>query len=79
MTTIDQDRLILRGDLPEELGVCSETVRRWMKAKKLPPPDVDLSQRTRGWRLSTLRAAGINLPSASASQPTPAASLAVAA
>lgn len=70
MNTVDQDRLILRGDLPEALGVCSETVRRWMKAKKLPPPDVDLSQRTRGWRLSTLRAAGINLPSASASRPT---------
>ena len=32
-----------------------------MKANKLPPPDVDLSQRTRGWRLSTLRAAGIGL------------------
>jgi hypothetical protein len=61
MTTIDQDRLILRRDLPDELGVCSETVRRLMKANKLPPPDVDLSLRTRGWKLSTLRAAGIGL------------------
>lgn len=58
------DSVILRSDLPAVLGVCSETVRRLMKANKLPPPDVDLSQRTRGWRLSTLRAAGINIPDA---------------
>jgi hypothetical protein len=32
-----------------------------MAAGKLPAPDVDISQRTRGWKLSTLRAAGINL------------------
>lgn len=79
MNTQDQDRLILRGALPGELGVCSETVRRWMRDGKLPPPDVDLSLRTRGWKLSTLRAAGLNLPSASASPPRPAESLAAAA
>jgi hypothetical protein len=52
--------------------VTDETLRRWMKAGKLPKPDVDLSHRTRGWRLSTLRRAGIKL--AAASLPTPGAS-----
>lgn len=58
----DPDRLIMRDELAKALGdVCSETMRRWLKAKKLPPPDVALSRKTKGWRLSTLRAAGINL------------------
>lgn len=64
MSTEDQDRLILRGALPAELGVSSETVRRWMRDGKLPKPDVDLSLRTRGWKLSTLRAAGLGIKSA---------------
>lgn len=60
MTDIN-DPIIWRCELHERMQVTSETVRRWIKAKKLPAPDVDLSLRTRGWRLSTLRAAGINL------------------
>lgn len=55
------DRIIWRGDMPQEFGVSSETIRKWIQAGKLPPPDVDLSRRTRGWRLSTLRAHGINI------------------
>lgn len=54
------DPVIWRTDLYVHLRVTSETVRRWIKAGKLPAPDVDLSNRTKGWRLSTLRAAGIN-------------------
>lgn len=56
-----EDRVIWRRELHHRLGVSSETVRRLLKGGKLPKPDVDLSLRTRGWRLSTLRAAGINL------------------
>jgi len=56
----DEDRVVFRRELMDTLGVCSETLRRWSKAKKLPPPDVNMSQRTRGWRLSTLRRHGIN-------------------
>jgi len=56
-----QDPIIWRADLPAMLRVSSETVRKYLKAKKLPPPDVDLSLKARGWKLSTLRAAGINL------------------
>jgi predicted site-specific integrase-resolvase len=60
MTTPD-DRVIYRCDLQAELRVSSETVRRWLKAGRLPRPDVAITRRTQGWRLSTLRAAGINL------------------
>ncbi len=55
------DRVIWRSDLCVLLGVGSEAIRRWMKSGKLPAPDVALSARTMGWRLSTLRAAGIGL------------------
>ena len=61
MTQSEQDRIVTRQELQTTMNVCSETVRRWMKSGKLPELDVDLSRRTRGWRLSTLRAAGINL------------------
>lgn len=60
---VPQDVVIWRSELREMCGgVCSETIRVWMKSGKLPAPDVKLSLRTMGWRLSTLRAAGINLP-----------------
>lgn len=55
------DRVIYRSELCQMTGVRSEAVRRWIKAKKIPPPDVAISQKTMGWRLSTLRAAGIGL------------------
>ena len=55
------DRVIYRSELCRMTGVGSEAVRRWIKAKKIPPPDVAISQKTMGWRLSTLRAAGIGL------------------
>jgi predicted DNA-binding transcriptional regulator AlpA len=55
------DRVIWRRELQAATDVSSETVRRWMRDGKLPRPDVALSHRTKGWRMSTLRAAGINL------------------
>lgn len=57
----DADRIIYRRELCTLTGVGSEAIRRWIKAKKLPPPDIAISQKTMGWRLSTLRAAGIGL------------------
>lgn len=56
-----EDRVIWRADLETSLNVTSSTVRRWLKAGKLPPPDIDISRRTRGWRLSTLHRAGIGV------------------
>ena len=61
MNINEQDRVIWRPQLQELMGVTSETVRRWMKDKRLPPPDVAMSRRTLGWRISTLRASGVNL------------------
>lgn len=55
------DRVIWRRELQTAASVTSETVRRWMRDGKLPAPDVNLSHRTKGWKISTLRAAGIDL------------------
>jgi predicted DNA-binding transcriptional regulator AlpA len=57
----EENRVIWQKDLMKLMQVTSETVRRWKKAGKLPAPDVSISRRTVGWRVSTLRAAGINL------------------
>ena len=57
-----EDRVIWRRDLMQLLGGKSaDTIRRYLKDGKLPKPDVDLSMRTKGWKVSTLRAAGINV------------------
>jgi predicted DNA-binding transcriptional regulator AlpA len=56
-----EDRIIYRQDLYGILKVSSETLRRWVRDGKLPPADVAITQRTVGWRLSTLQAAGIRL------------------
>lgn len=56
-----EDRIIYRHDLREILQVTSETLRRWAESGKLPPPDVNFSLKCRGWKLSTLRKAGINI------------------
>ena len=57
----EQDRVIWRPDLQAACKVSSETIRRWIKAEKLPAPDVAMSRKTMGWKVSTLRSAGINL------------------
>lgn len=61
-TSAEPDIMTWRRDLRAYFGdVSDETVRRWIKQGKLPKPDVDFSARTRGWKLSTLRRAGIGL------------------
>ena len=59
--TTEIDHVIWRPRLQTMMGVTSETVRRWMRAGRLPAPDVAMSRKTIGWRVSTLRAAGINI------------------
>ncbi|MCX8567031.1 MAG: hypothetical protein ON057_001758 [Glomeribacter sp. 1016415] len=54
------DRVIWRRDLQQKLNVHSNTVSVWIKEGRLPKPDVNLSNRTKGWKLSTLRAAEVN-------------------
>lgn len=56
------DKVVWQADLCKRLGRTSETLRQWVKAGKLPPADVALTRQSTGWKESTLRAAGINLP-----------------
>jgi len=56
-----QDRIIWRSDLYNSVGICSETVRQWIKSGKLPKPDVKFSHKRMGWKRSTLNQAGIGL------------------
>lgn len=63
-TATPEDRVVYRDEFRQKMGgvgrpISSETVRVWVKEKKVPPFDVDLSLRTRGWKVSTLRAAGL--------------------
>lgn len=60
-TAAPDDRLVWRAEICEKMNVGSEAVRRWIKDGKLPRPDVSITRRTKCWKLSTLRAAGIGL------------------
>lgn len=53
--------IVWLSELPMILRKTPETVRRMRKEGKLPEPDVQLSYRSTGWNLSTLRAAGLNI------------------
>lgn len=64
--------MISRRELRAALKISGETLRVWRIAGKLPPPDVNMSERSQWWRLDTLEAAGIRL--AAANPPTPPAS-----
>lgn len=54
-------QVIRRTDLQRAIGVSSETVRQWIKSRKLPPPDYALSRKSWGWTVETLRRAGITV------------------
>ena len=57
------DRIIWRQELQQTLGVSLETISRYLRTPgKLPPPDVNLNAKSVGWRVSTLHAAGVNVP-----------------
>lgn len=70
--------MISRTDLRKTLDVSGETLRVWLRAGKLPPPDVNLSQRAQWWKPETLAAVGIHITiptgPATASRPTSEAS-----
>jgi predicted DNA-binding transcriptional regulator AlpA len=58
---VTEDRIIWRRDLRAALTISDESLRRMLKSGRLPKPDIDLSNRTKGWKVSTLKKAGINL------------------
>lgn len=57
------DRIVWRQELQHLLGVSLDSLTRYLKMPgKLPSPDVALSSKKIGWRLSTLHAAGVRVP-----------------
>lgn len=62
LTIAAPDRVIWRQEFQALAGVSPDTMRRWLREEgKLPAPDVRLSHKKTGWRVSTLRNAGICL------------------
>lgn len=59
--TEQTDRILWMRDLRTALGISAPTLRRWRAQGKFPKPDVEITPRVVGWRLSTLHAAGIKL------------------
>lgn len=47
------DRILFKPDLARRYGKARETVWRWIRDGKLPPPDVRVAGHA-GWRESTL-------------------------
>jgi hypothetical protein len=60
--TPEKDKVIWRHDLPGIMMVRSNTVSKWIRAGRFPKPDVAMTRVRFGWRLSTLRQHGVNLP-----------------
>lgn len=57
------DRIVWRQELQQVLGVSLESISRYLRTPgKLPPPDLNLSAKKVGWKVSTLHAAGLKLP-----------------
>ena len=53
--------IITPPELARHLRIGNEAVRRRIRAGKLPPFDCRVSQKIRGWKPSTLIAAGIDI------------------
>jgi hypothetical protein len=56
-----EDRVVYRAEMMRALDCCSRTLTRYVRDEKLPAPDVRLTLQKQGWRISTLRAHGVNL------------------
>jgi len=53
--------IITPVELRSLLKCSKETIRRQMKANRIPPFDLNISNHVRGWKPSTLIAHGINV------------------
>lgn len=58
----ENDRIIWRRDLVEITGCHPSTIARWRRNGILPKPDAEFTKGIYGWKLSTLKAIGIDLP-----------------
>ncbi len=57
-----KDEFLPRAELAKRLGICSDTLTRWIREKRVPPPDLAPTRKTQQWRRSSLQTAGLNLP-----------------
>jgi predicted site-specific integrase-resolvase len=55
------DTLLKRPELVARLRISSDTLRRWLQANRIPPPDINTTRKNQQWRVSSLRAAGLNI------------------
>lgn len=53
------ERIVYRSELRKAIGVCYQTMNRWLDKGKLPPPDISLTPAKTGWKISTLEKFGI--------------------
>lgn len=68
-------RLIHRRELQASFSVSAEAMRQMLKSGRLPPLDVNVSDKVQGWYPQTLRDAGVKVPALEeANRHTPAAS-----
>jgi predicted site-specific integrase-resolvase len=55
------DVLLKRAELVQRLRINTGTLGRWMREKRIPPPDIATTRKNQQWKVSTLRAAGLNV------------------
>jgi len=55
------DYYLTRAELARVFGIKSPTLGRWLREKRIPPPDKAVTQKTQQWRVSSLRAAGLSI------------------
>lgn len=54
-----EDPLYTRDELIRRHRISSRTLSRWIKERRVPPPDIAPTRQGQQWRHSTLRAAGL--------------------
>lgn len=54
-------QLLKRPELVERLRINTATLGRWVREKRIPPPDINTTRKNQQWKVSSLRAAGLNV------------------
>lgn len=55
------DALLKRSELVLLLRINTGTFGRWMREKRVPLPDINTTRKNQQWKVSSLRAAGLNI------------------
>jgi hypothetical protein len=59
LLTMQEDPLYTRAELAQLLRICSDTLTRWLREKRIPPPDLAPTRKAQQWRRSTLHRHGL--------------------